>query len=212
MRIEPMNCDVFCTGDFIFRDDVVITGNFYAEGNVFVESLEAGEDIIIHAPKYIKSDSILSMEGEIRLDTAHIAASRIFACHGFSLQVYSTSSDFVMADIDMDYSQDEKCPYCAFGGDCENCKCTDPDSCGNNCTKCKFGDPCALEGDCPFPTGNSNPIDDILDLLDALEAIDSLDAIDSISIAFEPFDFSDPNPDGDDDWDEDDPDGFIFDV
>ena len=164
MRIEPMNCDVFCTGDFIFRDDVVITGNFYAEGNVFVESLEAGEDIIIHAPKYIKSDSILSMEGEIRLDTAHIAASRIFACHGFSLQVYSTS------------------------------------------------DPCALEGDCPFPTGNSNPFDDILDLLDALEAIDSLDAIDSISIAFEPFDFSDPNPDGDDDWDEDDPDGFIYDV
>ena len=199
MRIEqPMNCDVFCTEDFIFRDDVVITGNFYSNGNVLVESLEAGGDIIIHAPKYIKSDSILSMEGEIRLDTDYIAASRIFACHGFSLQVYSPNFDFVMADIDMYYNEDKKCPYCAVGGDCEHCKCTDPDSCENNCTKCKFGDPCALEGDCPFPAGNANPFDGILDLLDALDADGLLDIV-SESFEFDSeFDSLDTNPDGDD--------------
>lgn len=109
MQIEPMNCDVFCTGDFIFRGDVVITGNFYAEGNVFVESLEAGEDIIIHAPKFIKSDTILSMEGGIELNTARLATLLLYACSGLSLQVYSPNSDYIMADVEIDYGEDDYC-------------------------------------------------------------------------------------------------------
>ncbi len=59
--IKVFDCDVFCTEDFSLYDDIVITGNFYAEGNVLVASLEAGGDIIINAPEFVSADTILSL-------------------------------------------------------------------------------------------------------------------------------------------------------
>ncbi len=183
MRIKPMNCDVFCIGDFTFRDDVVITGNFYAEGNVFVESLEAGEDIIIHAPKYIKSDTILSVEGSIELNTNHLETSRIYAGNGsLSLQVNTQSSDYVMLDTDIDYSLDEACPYCSLNCDCENCRCSDFSFCQGKCSNCSFDPPCALKDCCSFAFACDDPYEDVLDILDELERRGILSNLDDATL------------------------------
>ena len=155
--IKVVNCDVFCIGDFAIYDDIVITGNFYAEGNVLVASLEAGEDIIINAPEYVSADTILSF-GTVSMCSPVVDSVYVHAesgCSIFSsprepysvLQIKIYDSDEYAEEYEREVdnnNEDENneeedyiCPHCLLDGNCNNCPCG-LDLCDGNCDNCNF--------------------------------------------------------------------------
>lgn len=80
---KVIDCDVFCLKEFYYEGDVVITGNFYAEGAVDVEgALETGEDIIVRSQDFFCTQSLRSF-GEVDIQARALDSAGIFASEGF---------------------------------------------------------------------------------------------------------------------------------
>lgn len=183
--IKVFDCDVFCTEDFSLYDDIVITGNFYAEGNVLVASLEAGGDIIINAPEFVSADTILSL-GAVSIcapvvDSVYIHAESgcsILACPREPYAIlrvrltHSNSPDEkCQLEIEDEEENDDTCPHCLLRGNCSVCPCA-LDICDDDCNSCKLKDSvCDCPNDCET-CEYSDCFEDEFDLPDDYEFYD----------------------------------------
>lgn len=77
----PIDCDIFCIKPFHFRDDILITGNFYAMAECSLGKLETGENIFIKSPEPVLAKS-LSAHGSIDVNTFLLLCPEIRAEKG----------------------------------------------------------------------------------------------------------------------------------
>jgi hypothetical protein len=90
-KTVPIDCDVFCIKPFHCRDDIMITGNFYAMAECSLGNLETGEDLLIKSPEPVLAKS-LSAHGRIDVNTFLLLCPEIRAEKGcFIHQPYKFS-------------------------------------------------------------------------------------------------------------------------
>lgn len=82
MFMKPMDCDVFCTKEFVFDGEVCITGNFYAAAPVYGTLLEAGENIHINSSNVPVDIDIILSHGSVRIVSPSVNLRYLYAEDG----------------------------------------------------------------------------------------------------------------------------------
>lgn len=112
MNNRIIDCDVFCTEDFTFDGEVVITGNFYANSSrIEVAGIEAGGDIILDSPakSSIKADFLYAL-GCIEGQNYDYVVNLIYADQGVTFRYEGPATIWLPFDVfeELDNVEDEE--------------------------------------------------------------------------------------------------------